>query len=146
VIDPQLRESEDLLAASITLDDAKPLFLEFQAAGGPFHQPLKTEPWGARTFIVRDPDGNLILFVGRGEQSKSARDDRGQQVRDAAGGVGGEMGRLNRDVCGPTRSAEERRDGPGYGFTHKSAPRCGAHLDYLLGSSAGFTYVIAKGP
>jgi len=29
-----------------------------------FHQELKTEPWGARTFIVKDPDGNLILFAG----------------------------------------------------------------------------------
>jgi catechol 2,3-dioxygenase-like lactoylglutathione lyase family enzyme len=67
VIDPQLRDSEHLLSASITLDDAKPLFLEFQAAGAEFHQALKTEPWGARTFIVRDPDGNLILFSGRGE-------------------------------------------------------------------------------
>jgi catechol 2,3-dioxygenase-like lactoylglutathione lyase family enzyme len=64
-IDPQLRDSEHLLSASITLDDAKPLFLEFQAAGVAFHQTLKTEPWGARTFIVRDPDGNLILFSGR---------------------------------------------------------------------------------
>jgi catechol 2,3-dioxygenase-like lactoylglutathione lyase family enzyme len=60
---PQLRG--DLLSASITLDDAKPLFLEFQAAGVAFHQGLKTEPWGARTFIVADPDGNLILFAGQ---------------------------------------------------------------------------------
>jgi catechol 2,3-dioxygenase-like lactoylglutathione lyase family enzyme len=67
VIDPKLRDTEHLLSASITLDDAKPLFLEFQAAGVEFHQPLKTEPWGARTFIVRDPDGNLILFSGRGD-------------------------------------------------------------------------------
>lgn len=67
VIDPQLRDKEDLLSASITLDDAKPLFLEYQAAGVSFHQALRTEPWGARTFIVRDPDGNLILFAGRGE-------------------------------------------------------------------------------
>ena len=66
-IDPQLRDSEHLLSASITLDDAKPLFLEFQAARVEFHQTLKTEPWGARTFVVRDPDGNLILFAGRGE-------------------------------------------------------------------------------
>jgi catechol 2,3-dioxygenase-like lactoylglutathione lyase family enzyme len=63
-IRPELREH--LLSASITLDDAKPLFLEFQAAGVVFHQVLKTEPWGARTFIVGDPDGNLILFAGRG--------------------------------------------------------------------------------
>jgi hypothetical protein len=25
---------------------------------------MKQEPWGARTFIVRDPDGNLLLFAG----------------------------------------------------------------------------------
>jgi catechol 2,3-dioxygenase-like lactoylglutathione lyase family enzyme len=66
-IDPQLRDNEDLLSASITLDDAKPLFLEYQAAGVTFHQALRTEPWGARTFIVRDPDGNRILFSSRGE-------------------------------------------------------------------------------
>jgi uncharacterized glyoxalase superfamily protein PhnB len=63
-IRPELRG--EVLSASITLDDAKPLFLEFQAAGVVFHQTLKTEPWGARTFIVADPDGNLILFAGRG--------------------------------------------------------------------------------
>jgi hypothetical protein len=45
----------------------KPLYLEYQAAGVAFHQTLRTEPWGARTFIVRDPDGNLILFAGRGD-------------------------------------------------------------------------------
>jgi len=62
-----LRAKEDLLSASITVDDVKPLFLEFQAAGVAFAQTLKTEPWGARTFIVRDPDGNLLLFAGRGQ-------------------------------------------------------------------------------
>ncbi len=67
VIDPQRRDREHLVSVSITLENAKPLFLEFQAAGVEFHQALKTEPWGARTFIVRDPDGNLILFAGRGE-------------------------------------------------------------------------------
>jgi catechol 2,3-dioxygenase-like lactoylglutathione lyase family enzyme len=67
VIDPVRRDAEQLLAASITLDDAKPLFLEYQNAGVEFAQPLRTEPWGARTFIVRDPDGNLLLFAGRGE-------------------------------------------------------------------------------
>jgi catechol 2,3-dioxygenase-like lactoylglutathione lyase family enzyme len=65
VLDPRRRDQEDLLSAAITLDDAKPLFLEYQAAGVPFHQALRAEPWGARTFIVRDPDGNLLLFAGR---------------------------------------------------------------------------------
>ena len=66
-IHPELRDREHLLSASITVDDAEALFLEFQMAGAVFHQALKTEPWGARTFIVRDPDGNLILFAGGGE-------------------------------------------------------------------------------
>jgi catechol 2,3-dioxygenase-like lactoylglutathione lyase family enzyme len=65
-ISPELREREHLLSATITMDDAKPLFHEFQTAGVVFHQLLKTEPWGARTFIVSDPDSNLILFAGRG--------------------------------------------------------------------------------
>lgn len=59
------RDAEQLLAASITLEDAKPLFVEYQSAGVEFVQSLRTEPWGARTFIVRDPDGNLLLFAGR---------------------------------------------------------------------------------
>jgi uncharacterized glyoxalase superfamily protein PhnB len=59
---PELRE--DLLSASITVNHAEPLFVEFQAAGVQFAQSLKAEPWGARTFIVRDPDGNFILFAG----------------------------------------------------------------------------------
>ena len=64
VIDPARRDSERLLAATITLDDALPLFHEYQDAGVAFVQSLRTEPWGARTFIVRDPDGNLLLFAG----------------------------------------------------------------------------------
>lgn len=67
VVDPVRRDTEQLLTASITLEDAKPLFLEYQNAGVEFAQPLRTEPWGARTFVVRDPDGNLLLFAGRGE-------------------------------------------------------------------------------
>ncbi|HEU4414120.1 MAG TPA: VOC family protein, partial [Candidatus Angelobacter sp.] len=62
-----IREREHLLSASITVataDEIKQLFLSYQAAGVRFHQTLKKEPWGARTFVVMDPDGNLILFAG----------------------------------------------------------------------------------
>src|SRR5215475_6111448 len=62
-----IREREELLGASLTVDSAaeiKQLFLQYQAAGVDFFRPLKQEPWGARTFIVRDPDGNLLLFAG----------------------------------------------------------------------------------
>jgi catechol 2,3-dioxygenase-like lactoylglutathione lyase family enzyme len=67
VVDPVRRDAEQLIAASITLADATPLFLEYQSADVAFAQPLRSEPWGARTFIVRDPDGNLLLFAGRAD-------------------------------------------------------------------------------
>ena len=67
VIDPVRRDSERLLCASVTVDNATPLFIEYQGAGVDIVQPLRTEPWGARTFIVRDPEGNLLLFAGRGD-------------------------------------------------------------------------------
>ncbi|MBI1210225.1 MAG: VOC family protein [Alphaproteobacteria bacterium] len=54
----------DVLSATVTVDQAEPLFLELQQRGATFHQMLRTESWGARTFIVRDPDGNLIAFAG----------------------------------------------------------------------------------
>lgn len=66
VIDPSTAAANDLLSATVVIDHAKPLFLEFQAAGVDFHQGLRTEPWGARTFIVKDPDGNLIAFAADG--------------------------------------------------------------------------------
>jgi uncharacterized glyoxalase superfamily protein PhnB len=62
-----IRQREGLLSASITVATAseiKQLYLSYQAAGVSFHQALKKEPWGARTFIVSDPDENLILFAG----------------------------------------------------------------------------------
>jgi len=62
-----IRAREHLLGASMTLESGgalKQLYLEFQEAAVDFHQPLKSEPWGARTFVVRDPDGNLLLFAG----------------------------------------------------------------------------------
>jgi catechol 2,3-dioxygenase-like lactoylglutathione lyase family enzyme len=62
-----IREREHLLSASLTVATAgeiKQLFLSYQNAGVRFSRTLKKEPWGARTFIVLDPDGNLILFAG----------------------------------------------------------------------------------
>jgi catechol 2,3-dioxygenase-like lactoylglutathione lyase family enzyme len=62
-----IREREHLLSASITVgtaDEIEQLFLSYQTAGTPIHQALRKEPWGANTFIVMDPDGNLILFAG----------------------------------------------------------------------------------
>ena len=62
-----IREREDLLSASITLasmEEIDQLFLAFQAADVQFAQSLRNEAWEANTFVVKDPDGNLILFAG----------------------------------------------------------------------------------
>jgi catechol 2,3-dioxygenase-like lactoylglutathione lyase family enzyme len=67
VIEPAVRDREGLLSASLTVataDEIKLLFLEFRSAGVTFQQALKKEPWGARTFVVKDPDQNLLLFAG----------------------------------------------------------------------------------
>ena len=65
-----IRKREGLLSASITVattSELKQLFLDYQAAKAPFHQLLKKEPWGAKTFVVSDPDENLILFAAPAE-------------------------------------------------------------------------------
>jgi len=67
VIDSKVRDRKELLSASMTVataDEIKLLFLEFQSAGVTFHQALKRQPWGAKTFVVKDPDGSLLLFAG----------------------------------------------------------------------------------
>ena len=56
-----------LLSADMGVDtheEIEELFREFQAAGVTFFQTLRKEAWGAMTFIVKDPDGNLLLFAG----------------------------------------------------------------------------------
>jgi catechol 2,3-dioxygenase-like lactoylglutathione lyase family enzyme len=70
VIDAELRNREELLSASLsvaTAEEIEALFLEFQTSGATFFQTLKRQPWGARDFIVNDPDGNLLLFAGPAE-------------------------------------------------------------------------------
>jgi len=67
VIESAVRDREELLSVSMTVataDEIKLLFLEFQSAGVAFYQTLKKQPWGGKNFVVRDPDGNLLLFAG----------------------------------------------------------------------------------
>jgi uncharacterized glyoxalase superfamily protein PhnB len=70
VMDTAARNGEELLSVSMTVataEEIKLLFLEFQTERVTFHQTLKKQPWGARNFIVNDPDGNLLLFAGPAE-------------------------------------------------------------------------------
>jgi uncharacterized glyoxalase superfamily protein PhnB len=72
VVESTVRDREELLSVSLlsvtmtvaTADEIKLLFLEFKSAGVTCHQTLKKQPWGARNFVVKDPDGNLLLFAG----------------------------------------------------------------------------------
>jgi uncharacterized glyoxalase superfamily protein PhnB len=67
VINPELRDREELLSAAMTVATAheiKQLFLELQSANVTFFQTLKKQPWGASNFIIKDLDGNLLLFAG----------------------------------------------------------------------------------
>jgi catechol 2,3-dioxygenase-like lactoylglutathione lyase family enzyme len=76
VIAAAVRDREELLSVSMTVataDEIKLLFLEFQSAGVPFHQTLKRQPWGAKNFVVRDPDGNLLLFAGPANEQLPSR-------------------------------------------------------------------------
>ena len=59
---PGVRDDEQLLSISITTTDAKALFVRYQEAGVDFQERLRRKPWDAIEFVVRDPDGNLILF------------------------------------------------------------------------------------
>ena len=67
VMESKTNDHDELLSVSMTVataDEIQQLFLEFQSAGVFFHQKLEKQPWGAKNFVVKDPDGNLLLFAG----------------------------------------------------------------------------------
>jgi catechol 2,3-dioxygenase-like lactoylglutathione lyase family enzyme len=56
------RDRQQLLSVSIVTSDARALFARYQERGVDFQQPLREQPWQSVEFVVRDPDGNLVLF------------------------------------------------------------------------------------
>ena len=77
LVDPELvdmaheaRRRDDICNAFVMVELAKPLFQRYVTNDVPFYQKLRTEPWGSRTFIVEDPDGNLIGFGDYGSQAE----------------------------------------------------------------------------
>lgn len=62
VFGAEMRERERLLSAYIDVSGVKELYDELKAAGAEFQQTLKRQPWGVQDFVIRDPDGNLLLF------------------------------------------------------------------------------------
>ena len=53
---------QDLLAMRIEVDDVTALYGELRNRDVHVHQALRREPWGQQTFIVADPDSNLLSF------------------------------------------------------------------------------------
>jgi catechol 2,3-dioxygenase-like lactoylglutathione lyase family enzyme len=59
---PGVRDLEQLLSIAITTTDAATLFDQYARAGVDFQEELRKKPWNSIEFVLRDPDGNLILF------------------------------------------------------------------------------------
>jgi uncharacterized glyoxalase superfamily protein PhnB len=59
------QDRDAFITAFIEVENVKALYAEYVTAGAMFDQKLKKQAWGGRDFIVRDPDGNGICFVGR---------------------------------------------------------------------------------
>jgi catechol 2,3-dioxygenase-like lactoylglutathione lyase family enzyme len=58
------QDRDGFITAFIEVENVKALYAEYVTAGATFDQKLKKQAWGGRDFIVRDPDGNGICFVG----------------------------------------------------------------------------------
>ena len=57
------QDRDGFINAVINVEHVDALYAEYVTAGAPFDQPLTEQVWG-RDFIVRDPDGNGICFLG----------------------------------------------------------------------------------
>jgi catechol 2,3-dioxygenase-like lactoylglutathione lyase family enzyme len=58
-------DEPDFINAFVEVDNVEALYTEYVEAGVRFGQTLRTESWGGRDFVVRDPDGNAVCFAGR---------------------------------------------------------------------------------
>jgi catechol 2,3-dioxygenase-like lactoylglutathione lyase family enzyme len=57
-------EREGLIMAFVDTPNVRELYTEYRAADAEIVQKLTKQAWGGTDFIVRDPDGNAIAFVG----------------------------------------------------------------------------------
>jgi uncharacterized glyoxalase superfamily protein PhnB len=57
-------EADGLIMTYVPVENVKALYAEFIAAGAAFSQKLTKQAWGGTDFHVRDPDGNVLAFVG----------------------------------------------------------------------------------
>ena len=59
------KDRDGFIVAFIEVENVRSLYAEYIASGAIFDQKLKKQAWGGRDFIVRDPDGNGLCFVGQ---------------------------------------------------------------------------------
>jgi catechol 2,3-dioxygenase-like lactoylglutathione lyase family enzyme len=64
VFAPGAAEREGLIMAFVEAPNVRELYAEYRAADVEIVQKLTKQAWGGTDFIVRDPDGNAIAFVG----------------------------------------------------------------------------------
>ncbi|MFC6157706.1 glyoxalase superfamily protein [Kribbella jiaozuonensis] len=57
-------ERQGLIMAFIDTPNVRDLYTEYQTANAEIIQKLTKQAWGGTDFIIRDPDGNAIAFVG----------------------------------------------------------------------------------
>lgn len=62
-MDRDLAAAEDVLAAYIPVRGVKELYQELRDRDLHIAQPLTEQPWGARDFVVSDPDHNRLCFA-----------------------------------------------------------------------------------
>lgn len=64
IVDDHTRSNaeEELLSVGIAVQAIETIYREFVDAGADFFQALRIEPWGKKSFVIRDPDGNLVAF------------------------------------------------------------------------------------
>src|SRR5581483_8067170 len=59
------QDRDGFIVVFVEVENVKALYAEYLAKGVILDQKLKKQAWGGRDFIVRDPDGNGLCFVGR---------------------------------------------------------------------------------
>jgi uncharacterized glyoxalase superfamily protein PhnB len=64
VFAPGAAEREGLIMAFVDAPNVRELYAEFLDADVEIMQKLTKQAWGGTDFIIRDPDGNGIAFVG----------------------------------------------------------------------------------
>lgn len=57
------RRTNNHVDALIQITDIESLFEEFKHRGAEILQPIETQPWGTRDFVLLDPDGHILCFM-----------------------------------------------------------------------------------